>query len=299
MATTTGLTPLAVPEHFASPLLQYHASQDPQNALFDLVSCPSGTGEMITRLKEDSIDVAIALTEALIAGIAKESGKAPFKIVGTFVMTPLDWAVSTGPGRSFESIQDLKGETMGISRIGSGSQIMANVMSFNHGWQIDDLQFKVMNTFEALRNGVQVDGSTAAFMWERFTTKPYTDKGEVRTIGHVLTPWPSWLIAARADCDQNRLLEFLHGLGHWTQEFDSEKSRQGPAIEYIQGTLGYPVTDIQDWIKTCRWSHEPWIVERTTIEKTLATLEQCQVIKKEERDLPSVVNTEVATLKGS
>lgn len=40
-------------------------------------------------------------------------------------------------GYRYNSIDDLRGETIGISRIGSGSQVMASVMALNQGWTKD------------------------------------------------------------------------------------------------------------------------------------------------------------------
>jgi ABC-type nitrate/sulfonate/bicarbonate transport system substrate-binding protein len=77
-----------------------------------------GTGQVISRLVNDEIDVAIALTEALLAGIAKGTSQGAYKLVGSYVMTPLNWAVVTGKHSQYQSIADLRGTTMGISRIG-------------------------------------------------------------------------------------------------------------------------------------------------------------------------------------
>lgn len=70
----------------------------------------------MSRLKSDEIDVAIALTESLIAGIAKRT--AEFKLVGTYVTSPLNWAVIVGKESKYQKIADLRGEKIGISRIG-------------------------------------------------------------------------------------------------------------------------------------------------------------------------------------
>ena len=72
-----------MPEHFCSPLRQLAETDDAielveqpslssplYSAVFVLIVCPGGTGQMITSMKDGTIDVAIALTEALIAGIA-------------------------------------------------------------------------------------------------------------------------------------------------------------------------------------------------------------------------------------
>lgn len=117
-----------MPEHFSSPLLQL-AAQDPS---IELVSCPSGTGQLISAIKADEVDVVIALTEALITGIVKRT--AEFKIVGTYVTSPLNWAVIVGKDTKYQTLADLRGEKIGISRVGSGSQVMASYMGLREGW---------------------------------------------------------------------------------------------------------------------------------------------------------------------
>lgn len=116
------------------------------------VICSGGTGQIISRLVNDEIDVAIALTDPLLAGIAKGSSNGAYKLVGSYLMTPLNWAVVTGKDSKYQNIADLRGTAMGISRIGrlvvnfgiifpadsriflrSGSHTMANVMALQHG----------------------------------------------------------------------------------------------------------------------------------------------------------------------
>ena len=72
---------------------------------------------MVTSLQSDEIDVGIGLTEGWITalGLQKDAG---FKLVGTYVETPLCWAISTGAEREFESVDQLKGKKIGVSRIG-------------------------------------------------------------------------------------------------------------------------------------------------------------------------------------
>lgn len=76
---------------------------------------------------------------------------------------------------------------------------MAYVMALQQGWPTDNLQFKsthrpslckeyfrlilcpVNNDIRGLIDSVN-DGTTSAFMWEWFTTKPYQDAGEARFV---------------------------------------------------------------------------------------------------------------------
>jgi hypothetical protein len=55
-------------------------------------------------------------------------------------------AVITGTNSAYQSIADLEGTPIGISRIGSGSQTMAYVMALEQGWATDTLQFKGTRT---------------------------------------------------------------------------------------------------------------------------------------------------------
>ena len=91
---------------------------------------------MISALQDDEIDVGIGLTEGWVAGLGKrrsasggkkeEAGEgeaAGYKIVGTYVETPLCWAISTGgsgaqQGEGIKDVEGLKGARMGVSRVG-------------------------------------------------------------------------------------------------------------------------------------------------------------------------------------
>jgi ABC-type nitrate/sulfonate/bicarbonate transport system substrate-binding protein len=101
--------------------------------------------------------IGSALTDALIAGIA--NGSKAYKLVGSYVSTPLNWslpvsatamylahpddrAVITGAKSKYQSLAELEGTPIGISRVGSGSQTMAYVMARQQGWATDTLRFK-------------------------------------------------------------------------------------------------------------------------------------------------------------
>lgn len=73
---------------------------------------------MIQSLKADEIDVGIGLTEGWVAGLGKEGKDAGYKLVGTYVETPLCWAISTGVKRDIERVEQLRGGKIGVSRIG-------------------------------------------------------------------------------------------------------------------------------------------------------------------------------------
>jgi hypothetical protein len=205
-----------VPEHYLLPLhLCTKHSLFPANLQISLVPFPSGTGHMITSLRSKEIDLAIGLTEGWVAGLLnpdnyKKSGQEKgYSIVGSWVTTPLRWAIVTGRNRGdITNVDDLKEHRrVGVSRIGSGSHIMAFVLAQQEGWlrqaqnqSTDAVTLVPLGPFKDLRDGVT--GSAADFfMWEHFTTKPWFhgEDTELKKIGEIYTPWPSWHIAASRD----------------------------------------------------------------------------------------------------
>lgn len=118
------LSPLKPPtnnptEHFSTPL--YFAVTHCNLACI-LIPFPSGTGHMITWLQTNHIDIGIGLTEGWVAGLGKaqaEEKDAGYRMVGTYVETPLCWAISTGAKREeLTDASQLKGGKIGVSRIG-------------------------------------------------------------------------------------------------------------------------------------------------------------------------------------
>lgn len=300
-----------VREHFSSPLLQY--AEEDAGTTFTLVECPSGTGQIISKLTNDEIDVAIALTDPLISGIA--NGSVSYKLVGSYVSSPLRWAVITGKHSEYKEIEDLKTKGLnrktidvGISRPGSGSQTMASVMAQEQDWPKDgiELKFHVKNDIDGLIGSVN-DGSTSAFMWEWFTTKPYTkagghgNVGEVRFIGSVLTPWPSWLIVAHPSTDRaptDDLSEFLKSLSGYVGRFKAVDNRTA-SLEFLKDKFKYQAEeDIKAWFDSVQYSANCAEIPREVINKTFSILEQAGVVKSQEGgfNVDKFVDVRVATL---
>ncbi|CAO3594841.1 unnamed protein product [Absidia cylindrospora] len=271
-----------VPEHFSTPL--YIAQEQgffrDNNVNVELVCCPGGTGEMTSKLEDKSLDVAIALTEGLVAGISK--GQDWYKIVGTYVDAPLCWAISTGQESRHHSIDTLHKSNCGISRYGSGSQIMAYVLADQQGWlnnnnkEEDPMAFSVLNNFKAMRDSVN-DESTDFFMWELFTTKPYHDTKEVRCIGKITPPWPAFLFAAHVDVlDVPELPRLLQAIQKATTLFMDQKDDE--SIKHIIRILDYQEEDVRNWFKTVHYAPDHAGISQRALQVTVSTLQKAGVI---------------------
>jgi len=278
-----------IPEHFSTPL---HFAQQHFNLNADLIPVPTGTGDLTKRLKTSDesqrLDVAIGLTEGFVADLGKsraageaESGAA-YGLVGTYVDSPLRWAISTGKEREdVKNVEGLKGSKVGVSRVGSGSYVMAYVLADQHNWlspTSDDSKkdpFSVVPSgdFAALRRAVREQPTTADFfMWEHFTTKAYWDNGELKRIGEIYTPWPSWMIAARDPSAVGALLEKLNeGIQHYLK---SEEE----SVSHITSTMEYSKEDAKEWMGTVKFAQDVRGVKSGVVDDVVKILRKAGVL---------------------
>ncbi|CAI6308118.1 unnamed protein product [Periconia digitata] len=285
-----------VPEHFSTPLAFARKHYDLQAKLLPF---PSGTGHMVTALQSGEIDIGVGLTEGWVAamGKAQEAQKdAGFKVVGTYVETPLCWAISTGARREeLNSVKDLKGKRVGVSRIGSGSYVMSFVLADQEGWletrSGPPFPVEPMNTFLKLREGVN-NGTADFFMWEHFTSKKYYDNGEIKRIGEIYTPWSSWKVVASnalinpANWSQSEnasqpavkddLKDVLDKINKGVKHFEEN---QEEAVEYIYTHLDYSEEDVREWLKTVRFAHDVRGVDKSVVGKTVQILQKAGVLE--------------------
>ena len=285
-----------VPEHFSTPLefAKKHYGLDAR-----LLPYPSGTGHMVTALQADEIDIGVGLTEGWIAALGKAQEAqqdAGFRLVGTYVETPLCWAISTGSRRDeLQGVQHLKGKKVGVSRIGSGSYVMSFVLADQQGWldpQASGPPFPVepLNTFANLREGVN-NGTADFFMWEHFTSKRYYDNGEIKRIGEIYTPWSSWKIVAKNDllnpknwsqgeqathsALKDELEDALQKINKGIKHFEEN---QKEAVEYISTKLDYSEEDAREWLKTVRFPQDVRGVDNAVVQKTVRILQKAGVL---------------------
>ena len=160
---------------------------------------PEGTGKMLSLLESGEVDLAVTVTDGFIAGRA--SGR-NVQLHGTYVKSPLVWAIAAAGASQQVDLESLKATLggnklrIGISRIGSGSYTMGIYAASLIGLQTSDVEFVVANNLLGLKEGVNA-GDFDVFLWESFTTKPSFDRGEVKRIGAVATPWPSFSFVGR------------------------------------------------------------------------------------------------------
>jgi len=175
---------------------------------------------------------------------------------------------------------------------------MAYVMALQQRWPTSELKFQVNNDIQGLINSVN-DGTTSAFMWEWFTTKPFSDAGECRFIGQVPTPWPSWLIAAHPTrAEPAAVRTFLNNLSRHVRAFASAEARAGPSVKFVMDTFSYPETDVKEWLDAVEYPEDCSTIPWNVITDTLSVLQQAGVVAPPEGAVKRdhFVNLDIVTL---
>lgn len=242
-----------VPEHFNLPwhLAMETGAFKEKGINLQWTDVPEGTGKMCQMLRNGETDMAVILTEGIVKDIV---GGNQSKIVQVYVETPLIWGIHVAANSSYEQLSDLEHKKVAISRVGSGSQLMAYVNAHNQNWDTGNLQFETVHTIDGAIEAL-TGGTADYFMWERFMTKPLVDKGIFRRIADCPTPWPCFVIAVRNEVLANNseaIKIILDAINQMTSGFKS--------IPDIAPVLAHryhqKAEDISEWLTMTEWSQK-------------------------------------------
>jgi ABC-type nitrate/sulfonate/bicarbonate transport system substrate-binding protein len=264
-----------VPEHFNLPWHLCIENGDFEAVGIDLqwTEVPEGTGKMCQMLRDGETDIAVILTEGIIKDITAGN---PCKIVQVYVESPLIWGIHVAANSKFKTLSDLEKGKVAISRLGSGSQLMAYINADNQGWNTDKLQFEIVNTIDGAVEAL-TNETADYFMWERFMTKPLVDKGIFRRVADCPTPWPCFVIAVRDDVlkkHPNIIAQILEIINITTQKF-----KEIPSIDRTLATKYQQKNeDIQEWLRLTEWSQKP--LSKNILNKIQNQLFELKIIAK-------------------
>ena len=262
-----------VPEHFNMPWHlalhdQYFSKQGVQVNWKDY---PEGTGTLMRDLREGTLDVAVALTEGVVAEIVKTQS---CRIVQYYVTSPLRWGIHVAATTSYRQISDLKGKTFAISRPGSGSQLMTYVLAQQEQWATDALAFEEIGTIDGARQALAA-GAADGFLWEQSMTQPLVTNGEFRRIGTLDTPWPCFVVAVRTPLVDSPSVKILLAALH--QAVMQLQKDPEVAWAMIAEKYALPISEVQSWWTRTQWATDQR-VERAVLRNVLDTLNRVGVI---------------------
>ncbi|WP_343912271.1 substrate-binding domain-containing protein [Aquimarina litoralis] len=264
-----------VPEHFNLPwhLTIEEKAYQQKGINLEWTDFPGGTGAMCEALRNETIDIAIILTEGIVKDMIAGN---PSKIVQTYIQSPLIWGIHVGHHSTYKTIEDLRHTSAAISRYGSGSHLMAYINAQSQGWDTSLLKFEVIRNLDGAVEALTNDRADY-FMWEHFTTKPLVDNGTFRRISDCPTPWPCFVIAVREnilESHQDQIQDILEIINTTTTDFKK--------IPSIDKTLAYrydqQLEDIKKWLQLTEWSQSMIAIE--TLDQVQNQLKQLDIIEK-------------------
>ncbi|MEX1192806.1 MAG: substrate-binding domain-containing protein [Brumimicrobium sp.] len=267
-----------VPEHFNLPwkLAIEEGEFREKDIHLHWEDMSGGTGQMIRGLENKTLDVAVLLTEGISKAILQGLDA---KILQVYVTSSLHWGIHVPFNSDIKKVEQLEGKTFAISREGSGSHLMSYVLTDQKGWEIDKLKFNVIGDVYgglwALENN-----EAQAFLWEKYTTKPYTQQEKCRFIDEVITPWPCFVIAVR-----NEILEkYTDGLNDLCAVVNNRarKLKINPdAADIIAWRYGLEKGDVRNWLRETDWNYNGDDFT-DDLDKTVKYLRKLRLVSEEE-----------------
>ncbi|WP_027418446.1 substrate-binding domain-containing protein [Crocinitomix catalasitica] len=267
-----------VPEHFNLPI---HLAIEDGSFLgrgveIEWVDFGGGTGQMTKALRNNEIDACILLTEGMIADIINGN---PSKIISEYVTTPLTWGIHTGVDNDLVNYRDIFNKNYAISRFGSGSHLMAIVDADSKGHKLNKEQFSIIKDIDGALESL-ADQKTDVFYWEKYTTKPYVDKGLLRRVGEYHTPWPCFVIAATdkiLSAEPDSIVRMLRTIHDACDNFMHDDKMSKLVSERYDQKL----KDVERWYNSTEWAIHGWVSEKM-MKSVIYHLQTAEIIPKDQ-----------------
>jgi len=213
------------------------------------VDQPGGTGAIADALSDRTIDVATILTEGAIAAIVNG---AHLRICSLWVQSPLIWGVHIAGHNPARTIHDFAPVRFAVSRLGSGSHLMAYLLAARDGFPLGPDQLVVVGNIDGARAALR-ENRADVFLWEKYVTSPLVHSGEFRRIDTIDTPWPSFAIAAHVDTVAARTRDLDH-LIVVAQRAANDFAKHSSASAQIESHYGLTARDAGDWLNGCHFA---------------------------------------------
>ncbi len=240
-----------VPEHFNLPwrLALQTGAFDTLGVEVSFADYPGGTGAMAQALADDELDLALMLTEGAVFDVLSGGDN---RLVKVYVDSPLTWGIHVAGAGDIDSVANMPGRSVAISRHGSGSHLIAIVDALERGFDVRAMNFVVVDNLDGARTAL-AEGSADVFLWEKHMTQPLVDSGEFRRIGEREVPWPAFVASAREEVARDRA-DLLRRILSLVQAAANELRCRADAAELIAERYGIAVTDATAWLARVRWS---------------------------------------------
>lgn len=273
-----------VPEHFNLPvhLAIENGSFASRGIDLQWTTFKGGTGQMTKALRDGEVDACILLTEGIIKDIIAGNQS---QIISTYVKTPLIWGIHTGANNGLTQHKDIYDKKYAISRFGSGSHLMAMVDATYNDRSIKKEQFQVIKNLDGALESLD-SHETDVFYWEKYTTKPFVDNGQLRRVGEFITPWPCFVIAARNEFLEkypDEIIRMLRTIHDSCDTFMQSNDYIGMVAERYK----LKKRDVERWYHATEWAIHGWVSNKM-LRGVVHNLQVAGIVDKD-AEIPNLV----------
>lgn len=266
---------VGVPEHFNYPfrLLEKEQPLADRGVKIQWTEESRGSGQMNLALRNDEADIALLLTESFLKDF--EAGN-PSKMIGFHVESPLIWGVHVRANSAATELSDLDNRHFLVSRMGSGSHLMALVLAKREGWQSESLTYDIVGNMDGAKEAMD-RGSEGIFLWEKYTTAPMVKNGTMKRIDEVPSPWPCFVMVA----SEKALAEFGELIFEFRQKVYETSGRIVGDPNLAQTLASAYELDRQDvgrWLEQTSWCTQAR-VSRKELEDAVDTMLELGIIQ--------------------
>lgn len=237
-----------------------------------------GTGQMIRGFQNNTIDIAVLLTEGITKSILEGLD---VKILEVYVTSPLHWGIHVPYHSDITKVDQLENQTFAISRKGSGSELMAYVLADREGWDTSGLKFNVIGDVYgglwALENN-----EAECFLWEKYTTFPFCEQKKCRYIDEIVTPWPCFVIAVKTDIYEKHR-EVLDQMCRVVNQKAYEVKQNPDSAELISWRYNLRKGQVKNWLIETDWNYETKQFPKE-FEKTVNYLKKLNLVTEEQAE---------------
>ena len=268
---------IGVPEHFNLPihLAIEEKHFESRGVQVEWTTFRGGTGQMTKALRNGEVDLCILLTEGIITDIINGN---PSKIISEYVTTPLTWGIHTSAKNELNYYPDIYDKKYAISRFGSGSHLMAIVDANSNGKKLSKDQFNVIKNLEGALASLDAL-ETDVFYWEKYTTKPFVDSGQLKRVGEYKTPWPCFVIAATDEILKTqpenviRVLRTIYDSCDLFQQDDE-------VIKLVSERYKLDLSDVERWYHNTAWAIHGWVSDKM-LKSVIFQLYMAEIVTKD------------------
>jgi ABC-type nitrate/sulfonate/bicarbonate transport system substrate-binding protein len=275
-----GLKIGGVPEHFNLPWRLAIEEGRFRDAGLDLhwSDMSGGTGQMVRGLESGTLDIAVLLTEGITKAIL-QGLKA--KIIQVYVVSPLHWGIHVPFNSDIKTVDQLKDKTFAISREGSGSHLMSFVKADMEGWDTKSLKFNIVGDVYGGLWALE-HNKAQAFLWEKYTTFPFTEQGKCRYIDEVVTPWPCFVIAVREEILEKHK-DILKSMCKIVNKKALEVKNDENSAEVISWRYKLQSGQVKNWLSETDWNYDG-MEYPLAFDKTVSYLQKLDLLKPVEAE---------------